>query len=260
MLRTRSGSCTQRRDLTARSHTPRPAPRTTHRVDLTLRSRRVGPNLEALAEGQVVRGTVKRLAAFGVFVELDGAPGVTGARWPRRAGCNGCAAWQGRVCAQLPSACWQARRLRVGRMRWLAPSAHQLLALIRIGRHRTTPRPDCAAAAGLAHVSEVADEYVKDLSSLFNPGQRECQCWAKPAGWCCSGLHGMLRLRLLACRGQGGAAVCTRTWHAAACIASPCPLLALASVPPQAWWRACSRWTAAPGGSAWASSPPTSRA
>lgn len=58
---------------------PRAAP-PRRRVDLSLRSRRVGPSLEALQEGQVVRGTVKRCAQFGVFVELDGAPGVTGER------------------------------------------------------------------------------------------------------------------------------------------------------------------------------------
>ncbi|KAL4451480.1 hypothetical protein ABPG75_007142 [Micractinium tetrahymenae] len=74
------------------------------RVDLTLRSRKVGPSLGSLEEGQVVRGRVKRLAKFGVFVELEGT--------------------------------------------------------------------EAQGATGLAHVSEVADEYVKDLASLFSPGQR----------------------------------------------------------------------------------------
>lgn len=51
------------------------------RVDLSLRSssKNVGASLEALEEGQVVRGTVKRVAKFGVFVDLDGTPTVTGA-------------------------------------------------------------------------------------------------------------------------------------------------------------------------------------
>lgn len=74
------------------------------KVDLTLRSRKVGPSLGSLEEGQVVRGRVKRLAKFGVFVELEGK--------------------------------------------------------------------EAEGAMGLAHVSEVADDYVKDLGSLFTPGQR----------------------------------------------------------------------------------------
>ncbi|KAL4538228.1 hypothetical protein Ndes2526B_g03454 [Nannochloris sp. 'desiccata'] len=42
------------------------------RVEMTLRRRRPAPSLEALEEGQVVRGRVKRIEKFGVFVELDG--------------------------------------------------------------------------------------------------------------------------------------------------------------------------------------------
>lgn len=62
--------------ITTRAHT------TPRRVDLTLRSRKVGPSLGSLEEGQVVRGRVKRLAKFGVFVELEGkeAEGATGGR------------------------------------------------------------------------------------------------------------------------------------------------------------------------------------
>ncbi len=43
------------------------------RVEMTLRRRRPAPSLDALEEGQVVRGRVKRIEKFGVFVELDGA-------------------------------------------------------------------------------------------------------------------------------------------------------------------------------------------
>lgn len=38
-------------------------------------------------------------------------------------------------------------------------------------RRPLTPPP--VVSAGLAHVSEVADDFVKDLAQLFNPGQRE---------------------------------------------------------------------------------------
>ncbi|PRW20900.1 RRP5-like protein [Chlorella sorokiniana] len=72
------------------------------KVELTLRQRKVGPSLESLEEGQVVRGAVKQVAKYGVFVQLEGSPGVT----------------------------------------------------------------------GLAHVSELADDFVKDPAALFNPGQR----------------------------------------------------------------------------------------
>ena len=60
------------------------------RVDLTLRSGKSGGggggggagaasvSVDGLEEGQVVRGRVRRLAAFGVFVEVDGMPGVSG--------------------------------------------------------------------------------------------------------------------------------------------------------------------------------------
>ena len=37
----------------------------------------------------------------------------------------------------------------------------------------TTVATNAAAAAGLAHLSEVSDEFVKDLAQLFVEGQRE---------------------------------------------------------------------------------------
>ena len=43
------------------------------RVELTLRKHRPAPSLQNLEEGQVVRGRVKRIEKFGVFVELDAA-------------------------------------------------------------------------------------------------------------------------------------------------------------------------------------------
>lgn len=71
-------------------------------MDLTLRRRRPPPSLDTLEEGQVVRGKVRKVEKFGVFVELDGS-----------------------------------------------------------------------GAVGLAHVSELADGFVKDVAELFKVDQRE---------------------------------------------------------------------------------------
>lgn len=102
---------------------------------------------------QVVRGTVKQVAKFGVFVQLDGSPGVTGGR---RLGAVGMA----RVGASLrgcgrPPGCRHAVQTHGTHSRWAVPS-HEWVSL-----------------PGLAHMSEVADEFVKDLAALFTPGQRE---------------------------------------------------------------------------------------
>ena len=82
------------------------------KVELTLRNRKAPPSLEALEEGQVVRGKVKRIENFGVFVELDA---------PKEGGAAG----------------------------------------VQYG------------PTGMAHLSELADEYVHDAAKLFKVDQRK---------------------------------------------------------------------------------------
>jgi predicted RNA-binding protein with RPS1 domain len=76
------------------------------RVELTLKARRPPPSLEGLAPGRAVRGRVRRVEPFGVFVELRGGGGAPG-----------------------------------------------------------------GGPVGLAHVSELADGFVKDPAALFAVGQ-----------------------------------------------------------------------------------------
>ena len=115
----------------------------------------------------------------------------------------------------------------------------------------------CPRTAGLAHVSELADDFVKDPAALFNPGQREfcgspdCSMsnermrgqpapgsrllWQQPARACpYAALHTPTRLHWTCCR---------------------LPLSPLL----QAWWPACSRWMLLPTGCRWASSHRTLR-
>jgi rRNA biogenesis protein RRP5 len=83
------------------------------RVELTLRARRPPPSLGDLEEGQVVRGRVRRVEPFGVFVQLEGG-----------------------------------------------------------------------GASGLAHVSELADGFVADVTALFAPGQGGQPAPASPLSPC----------------------------------------------------------------------------
>jgi rRNA biogenesis protein RRP5 len=76
------------------------------RVELTLKARRPPPSLEGLEPGRAVRGRVRRVEPFGVFVELRGGGGAPG-----------------------------------------------------------------GGPVGLAHVSELADGFVKDPAALFAVGQ-----------------------------------------------------------------------------------------
>ena len=147
---------------------------------------------------QVVRGVVKRVAAFGVFVELDGSPGVTGAT-----------PGHGLLCMSLFCALCFLGLLATNDWPALPAHLHTLPApcpptcpcVTTVHHHLLLPRPPLVpapmcAAAGLAHVSEVADEFVKDLEGLFNPGQRE---WGCRVTWCPAWATGAPTAGLPAC-------------------------------------------------------------
>ena len=120
------------------------------RVELTLRTKARAPRgtgaaaaaaaaaLAELTEGQAVRGRVKRVEKFGVFVELPEQGGVT----------------------------------------------------------------------GLAHVSELADDFVKDIGALFSVGQRE-SVW-NLAGRLGPGAQDGSRVE---CRRLGGPGCCSASMH-----------------------------------------------
>lgn len=163
----------------------------------------------------------------------------------------------------MPSACGRVAfcPLQLCRMLWISHTLccgavqgmpHSCYASAAVPCIRRTSALPCPRTAGLAHVSELADDFVKDPAALFNPGQREF-CGRPDCSLSNERMRGQPAPGSRLLWQQPYSSLHTPTSSHSTCCRLPLsPLL-------QAWWPACSRWMPLPTGCRWASSPRTLR-